>query len=371
MNAPPEQPATHRKATPVRRKLALLGLAVFSYLVITELGLRIFWHNPYHDESPDHLLVVPIPHPGRHFIYDRSKILKDHTRVQFRVNDRGYILPSHQFDVSDVTIAFLGGSTTECFIVDEPLRFPALVSTLLAKRGLKVNTLNGGRSTNTIHDALNVLINHLIDDRPDIVIFMEAASDHGLLSRAGSYQSRMGAQASFASMMRWPLQKGSSRSFLVGIIRLWATIRVAPEEIQKAVESVPRKKDVLPVEEFERRLRAFVRASRAFGITPVLMTQPYTNVRNNVTPDWADDKYQDIFNETTRKVGGGEDVFVIDLARHFKEDVPGWNKPMVYFYDGIHVTDRGSQEEASYIAQRLSDTILSPKLTSARSAPRH
>jgi len=217
--------------TPLRRKLALLGLAVFSYLVITELGLRIFWHNPYRRETPDHLLVLPIPHAGRHFIFDRSIITKDHTRVHVRVDDRGYILPSHQFDPSDVTIAFLGGSTTECFAVDEPLRFPALVSTLLAKRGLKVNTLNGGLSTNTIHDALNVLINHLVDDRPDVVIFMGAASDHGLLSRAGSYRARMGAPSTFASMMRWPLQKGSSVSYLVGILRVWGTISMDVQPI--------------------------------------------------------------------------------------------------------------------------------------------
>jgi hypothetical protein len=360
----PEHPGTHRKATPVRRKLALLGLAVFSYLVITELGLRIFWHNPYRSETPDHLLVLPIPHAGRHFIFDRSIITKDHTRVHFRVDDRGYVLPSHQFDPGDITIAFLGGSTTECFAVDEPLRFPALVSTLLAKRGLKVNTLNGGRGTNTIHDALNVLINHLVDDRPDVVIFMEAASDHGLLSGAGSYRARMGAPSSFASMMRWPLQKGSSVSYLVGILRVWGTIRVAPRSIQQVADPDVRERKVLPVEEFARRLRAFVRVSRAFGITPVLMTQPFANGRNNLTPDWADADAQDIFNDVTRKVGVEEDVVVIDLVRHFIEDVPGWDKPMVYFYDGLHANDRGSQEEASYIVQRLADTILAPMLAS-------
>jgi len=138
---PIEQPKVRKPAT-LRRKLAMLGLAVFTFFLIAEVGLRIFWHNPYTHDDPDHLILLRISTPGRHFILNRSLIRETPERIHFRVNERGYIYPVHQFDDPDATIAFFGGSTTECFNVDEPLRFPALVSTLLAKRGLKVNTLN-------------------------------------------------------------------------------------------------------------------------------------------------------------------------------------------------------------------------------------
>jgi len=365
---PVEQSET-REPSSFRRKLAMFGLALLTFLLLAELGLRIFWHNPYQHDDPDHLIPLRIAVPGRHYILDRSLISKNPPVVQFRVNERGYIQPSHQFDKPDVTIAFLGGSTTECLAVDEPLRFPAVVSTLLAQRGLQVNTLNGARSLTTTHDALNILINHVIEDRPDVVIFMEALSDIGVLSHDGSYHSRMSVPPSFSPILTWTLQRTSSLSHIAGAIRAAATLRRGPPAIQPVGDALPRKTGKpVPVEEFAKRLRAFIRVSKAFGITPVLMTQPFANMRNNVTPDWADAAQQHVFNDATRKVGLEEDVVVIDLARHFVESVPDRDKPMAYFYDGIHVTDRGSQEEAAYIAQRLAETILAPTLAAKQNS---
>ncbi len=363
---PIEEPKV-RKPTTLRRKLAMLGLAMFSFFLIAEVALRIFWHNPYRHDDPDHLILLRISTPGRHFILNRSLIGETPERIHFRVNERGYIYPVHQFDDPDVTIAFFGGSTTECFTVDEPLRFPALVSTLLAKRGLKVNTLNAGRSATTIHDALNILINHVIEDRPDVVVFMEATSDIGVLSHDGSYHRRMSVTPGFSPIALWAMQKASSVSQVAGALRAMATVQIAPARIvplsdqEDPAERPPKN---LPVGDFETRLRAFVRVSRAFGITPVLMTQPLSGGRNNLTPDWAHAPEQNVFNDATRRVGREEDVLVIDLVRHFIEDVPDWNKPMAYFFDGVHVTDRGSREEASYISQRLAETILAPKIAS-------
>ncbi len=358
-----------RKPLTLRRKLAMVGLALFCALVFAELGLRIVWHNPYRGETAEHVIALPIQHPGRHFIFSRPLISKESALVHFRVDDRGYIRPSHQFDNPDMTIAFLGGSTTECMAVAEPLRFPALVSTLLAKRGLKVNTLNAALATNTTHDALNVLINHVIADRPDVVVLMETWSDHLLLSLRGSYRRAMGAPSSFSSTMRWPLQKASSLTQLGGLIRVWATGGgFALEPIEPLGDDYVRSTAPPRVEEFASRLRAFVRVSKAFGIVPVLMTQPFAKPRNNQTAELAANA-QDTFNDVTRKVGFEEDVLVIDLVRHFVEDVPGWNEPMAYFYDRVHPNDRGSQEEGSFIARRLAETILAPKLAAKQSRP--
>lgn len=49
---------------------------------------------------------------------------------------------------------------------------------------------------------------------------------------------------------------------------------------------------------------------------------------------------------------------VIDLVRHLTESVAGWNEHMKIFYDGMHVTDRGSVVYAEYIAERLRAEVL-------------
>ena len=163
------------------------ALAVFFASLITlgaaELGLRLLWHNPYHYEAPDHLLKIFIHHPNTDYIFSRALLDPKNSQVRLRTDARSYILPSFQYNDPDVTIGFLGGSTTECSAVQEDLRFPALVSHLLAEQGLKVNTLNAGRSANTLHDSLNILLNHMIEDRPDIVVLMHAANDVGILTQ--------------------------------------------------------------------------------------------------------------------------------------------------------------------------------------------
>jgi hypothetical protein len=74
---------------------------------------------------------------------------------------------------------------------------------------LKVNTLNAGRSGNTLHDSINILLNHVIDDRPNIAVLMHATNDIGVLIRDGNYRSRMGRPVSIADFGKWSLQMAS------------------------------------------------------------------------------------------------------------------------------------------------------------------
>jgi lysophospholipase L1-like esterase len=100
-------------------------------------------------------------------------------------------------------------------------------------------------------------------------------------------------------------------------------------------------------------VRAFVAVCRAFGIEPVLMTQPFTSSRNALTPKWAELANQDVFNAIIHEVGRSEDVLVTDLVRSLQEEVPGWNAPGRLFFDGLHITDEGSQVVGAFIGEAL------------------
>jgi lysophospholipase L1-like esterase len=346
-----------------QRRLSYGGrllLGVLSALVsfaFCEAGFRLFWYNPYRYEVPEHILRLPIHHARTDHFVDRSAIYPERPTVRFRTDKRSYLLPSRRFEMPDATVAFLGGSTTECMVVQEELRFPARVSYLLEKQGLKVNTLNAGKSGNTIHDSINVLLNHIVEDKPDVVVLMEASNDIGVLQRK-SYRSRMGETESFSHAIRFGLQKASSSLYFMGLFRKWATSgkQLGPEANPWHREK--REQAQIPRDEYERRLRAFIQISRAFGIEPVLMTQPLANIRNAFTPDWLDPRNQDVFNDFIRKVSAEEGAVAIDLVRHLVENVEGWNQHMKIFYDGVHVTDRGSEVYAEYIAERLYDEVL-------------
>ena len=100
----------------------------------------------------------------------------------------GFILPARVHANPAVTVAFLGGSTTETMYVEPENRFPHHAARLLEKRlGLPVNGLNGGRSgNNTLHASL-LLSAKVVPLRPDVVVLLEAVNDLGVLSSHGSY----------------------------------------------------------------------------------------------------------------------------------------------------------------------------------------
>ena len=223
-----------RRGSAYARRLLFVVLSALGTWVFCEASLRLFWHNPYRYEVPEHVLRLPVNHARTDHVVDRSAIDPEQPRVRFRTDERSYILPSRRFDRPDATVAFLGGSTTECMVVQEELRYPARVSYLLEKKGLKVNALNAGRSGNTTHDSINVLLNHIIEDKPDVIVLMHATNDIGVLSVAKSYRQRMGQTESFSHPIRFVLQKISSNFYFMGLLR-----KVATTERQRPAEMIP------------------------------------------------------------------------------------------------------------------------------------
>jgi hypothetical protein len=346
-------PGRSRRGLALRR-LGLLGGSFLVSLLLAECVLRVAWRNPYRGEGTDWVLLMRMAHPDKNMPVDRSAVDPKHPIVWMRTDDRGYLLPSRRFADPDATIAFLGGSTTECSAVSGEDRFPALVSKRLEQRGLRVNTLNAGRSGNTTHDAVNLLFNHVVQDGPGVAVLMEAANDFGVLAQDPSYRTRSDLPMTIDVPMRWLAQSLSSRSSVVGALRYWSTIQ--PPKPRAESKRPGRELQVSPAP-FEQSLRSFVGICRAFGIVPVLMTQPFAPTRTRLTPSWTSAQSQLRFNDSIRAVAASEGVVLIDLAKHVEQDVPDWERPMNVFYDGIHVTDHGSHLYAEYITARLLASI--------------
>ncbi len=311
------------------------------------------------------MIILPMIFPGQDRIFNRELIDPQKATIRLRTNERSYIIPSFQYDDPDTTIAFLGGSTTECMAVEEELRFPALVSSNLAEHGIKANTLNAARAGNNMQDSLNVLMNHVVNDTPDFVVIMHATNDIAFLSKEGSYVKRMGRPLDMMHVLRWLKYWISQRSYFVGFARhQLAGPRITPN----ATVAMPNSKE-LPVEHYRQRLKAFVGIARAFGIQPLLMTQPLSALPNELRPDWADVASQDRFNNIIREVGEETGVPVIDLAQHLVQTISNWDELNFIFYDGMHVTDQGSMIYARYITERFLPLIQASLASTAEPAP--
>ena len=343
-----------------KSKWMLLLASFVLALLSAELVLRAAWHNPYQNDGPDRVVKLRMQHASTHHQIDRSAIHPDKPDTLLRTDSRSYLLPSFQYEQPDCTVVFLGGSTTECCAVDEATRFPALVSSKLAKHDLHVNTLNAGTSGNTLHDSINIYFNHALQDKPDIVVLMHACNDVGVLIRGEGYRSREGLFLNWSFLANSWLKGLTNHSYLLAIMRqtLREHTHFFPEEPEEKLLASNAASPQLDGE-YEKRLRTFIRMCHATGAKPVVMTQPTSGCISELTPDWIDATVQTRFNDLVRRVGAEENATVVDLVKYLEDEVPNWRDPMNIFYDGVHVTDRGSMLYGEHITARLLPLIQS------------
>ena len=300
-----------------------------------------------------------------------------------RVDRQGFIMPAKIHDHPDLSIVFLGGSTTECVYVDEDNRFPYLAGRLLERQtGLKVNSYNAGRSGNNTLHCLNVLLNKVVNLKPDVVVLMENINDLAILMYDKTYWND---HPSRSPLIEKPptfktVGKDLEQTFhlvrdltfpnlyreLKGWFRLGRPEK-ADEFHGARGQKITLDQDFL-VREFSLNLQTFINICRAREITPVLMTQAS---RLTNTPDpliqkmmgsleasqgitYAD--FKDAFdrlNQAIRDVGAKNQAPVIDLAR----EIPPVRENIC---DVAHFNDRGSRLVAARIAEALTPIIARP-----------
>jgi lysophospholipase L1-like esterase len=347
----------------------LLGVAALEYVLERDLqkplrstrSVRLREHAPLLDLRP----------------YANRKRLEKQFRLEidgleekaypFRTDAEGFIEPARVHSDPQLTLVFLGGSTTECYWVDEASRFPYLSGKLLGERLHKrVNSLNGGVSGANTLQLLHVLLAKVVPLRPDAVVLMENVNDVNVMLFTGSYWSRHRTRGAIEEDTRGRLKKlGDAIGELVfpGIgqrLERSRLFRPAEDEFE-GWRNIKRVRDDLDVHDYEANLVTFVEACRTRGIVPVLMTQfnrladpPDEATARNMASferDWGMGyaAYQGClrsFNEIVRRVARERGVLLVDLEAR----VP---KQRNYIYDIVHLNTAGSELAAGVVAETL------------------
>ncbi|MDO9532445.1 MAG: SGNH/GDSL hydrolase family protein [Deltaproteobacteria bacterium] len=327
---------------------------------------------------------VLIPPPNTMEISD-SLVRKGYP---FRIDDNGFIMPSKIHVKPQLTLAFLGGSTTECAYVEEENRFPYLVGRLVEKKtGLRTDSYNAGKAGNTSLHSLDVLLNKVIPVKPDVAIMMHNVNDLAVLIFEKTFWTKnpyrsplVEIKPSFKTAM-----KSIEESFhimrdlyiphlsrqLKSFYHYTIGKSVKTDEFKQARgHKIPVDKHRL-VSEFSMNLQMFIDISRARKITPVLMTManrlkddpdPFIlslerkTVETGTGLNYKDFKeLVDLFNQTIREVAAANNVLVIDLDRK----VP---KEKELMYDFVHLNDAGSKYVSDIIAAELYPIASSLKM---------
>ena len=299
----------------------------------------------------------------------------------FQTDGEGFIGPSKIHQKADLTLVFLGGSTTECMFMDENKRFPYLVGRRLeAQTSLKVNSYNGGVSGNTSIHSLNILLNKVVPMHPQYVIFMHNINDLVMLLFTESYWTKHHKGIIVDNQNQGTLLQQTfpniNRTGKKAIEKLKSSTDEWEEFNNTPIQ--PNEEAILAL--FEKNLYAFVALCKAYKIQPVLMTQ-FCRFKENPDPmlyqHWCEkyahrpfwknetdgkkyEKFRQLFfkmNDKIREVGKQENSLVIDLARQIPQEKE-------YMYDYVHLNSRGSMLVAKTVAESLQLVIENKTLLS-------
>jgi lysophospholipase L1-like esterase len=297
-----------------------------------------------------------------------------------RIDRQGFIMPSRIHAHPDLTLVFLGGSTTECIYVDEKDRFPYLTGHLLEQQtGLKVNSYNAGRSGNNTLHSLDVLLNKVLPLKPDVVVMMHNINDLAILMYDKTYWNHNPSRSPLIEKKPNFKTVGKDLEGTFHLVRdltfpnlsrqvkklfSWAHKSRGDEFKEVRGEKITIDQKLL-VREFSLNLQTFINICRARGIIPVLMTQPSRltdhpdplikklmhnlEVSQGITYGEFKGAF-DRLNQTIREVGAQNQVLVIDLAR----EIPPVKKNIC---DVAHFNDQGSRLVATRIAAALTPVI--------------
>jgi lysophospholipase L1-like esterase len=305
----------------------------------------------------------------------------------FRTDGDGFIMPARIHQHPDLTLVFLGGSTTACFYVDEENRFAYLAGRLLEKDGkLKVNSLNSGVGGNFSLHSLDILLNKVMPLKPQIVVMMHNINDLAVLMYAKSYWSQAYKRGHTSPIIQFHPKIIDTKLLVDYLIpnlyqelkatERWLRHTLRPKKAKSQEDELQDfrgKKITLDedflVKEFKMNQQLFIDMCRARNIIPVLMTMANRLKERpdpliiKLTKGLEKDQginYQeykkifDRFNQAIREVGAANGVLVIDLARAVPQEKE-------YIYDLVHFTNRGSQLAAGVIKEALKPQVARRK----------
>jgi len=280
----------------------------------------------------------------------------------FATDKNGFLQPSLTHDNADLTLAFIGGSTTECMYVDADKRFHDVVSRLLSNDTRKVNSLNAGVSGNDSLNSINAYLNKVVPIKPDIAFLMHNINDLSTLLHEGSYWNY--------NDYRSPIiyEDKSLKAFIKTVLpnsfellyRVKSKLTGPVDEFAYDRGKTKILDEQLIYQLFEENLEIFISISKAKGIKPVLMTQAsrFTEKPDQVVMNRFKDleslsiDYQqfktlfDGMNDSIRKVASENNASLIDLAK----EIPPSKE---YIVDTVHFNDKGSELVAKLVARQL------------------
>ncbi len=357
----------------MRRVLKILAVQAAIGAIALEIGLRLY--NPIPFRVRGGRIRLPVREV---YEFDNHAARKLDPVTRHTKNSLGFRGPEPPRDFADrLTILTIGGSTTECLFLSDGKTWTDVAARRLAARIPRVWMNNAGLDGQSTFGHIVLLRDVVAAMKPKIAVFLVGANDVAL-DRATTYDAAMEARAGpAASAVRFAADHLESVALAQNLVRAARARRRGFGHSEIDLRSAARLHIDAPVidQEVERvrpmtrayaeRLHTIAALCRANGIEAVFATQPAlfgpgldpetgvdlaevkVNGRGNGDLEW---RLLELYNDTTRRVAGGEGAFVIDLARRLP-------KSSRLFYDFLHYTNEGAEAVGTLVGDALASHL--------------
>jgi lysophospholipase L1-like esterase len=352
--------------------LVLLGILIA--LSIVEVVIRVY--NPLGFRIRGDKIVLPV---------DRIQVIHNKEGSRFdklvvnKKNSLGFRGEEPPADFNDwLTVVTVGGSTTECFALNENKSWPYILGNKLNKSFPKLWLNNAGFGGQSTFGHIVLMRDFLIKLRPKSVIFLVGTNDVGRGGFSIQDKNLFGIN-NFRILEKALITMANHSevcSVLLNLYRFYFPVSITDlgdiGEIdirtlkQREISAATEKKIIESHEQkylpyYRQRLEKLINLAQENQIDPVLITQPmlYGDAIDDVTGvnlhniiAYGDNngglkwKLMELYNDVTRQVGKERGVLVIDLARRLP-------KSSRYFYDLSHYSNEGAAKVAAIIYSRL------------------
>ncbi len=352
----------------ILKNILALGVGVLVSLVILEVFLQLY--NPLSPRVKGNTILIPA---NQKYIYENGRIAGLDEKIIHTKNSLGFRGDELPGDAEDhLKIIAVGGSTTECYVINDGKDWPNLVQKQLKQYIPEIWINNAGLNGHSTFGHKVLLQDHVFKLKPDYVLLMvginEVERDDLVNTDSISLSTDLYKNRNWKGKIAGYFELTST------IFNLYYTYKAHTLQIYDAVytpqtdtlslspqqTSFELQKQQKYLQAYRKRLTEIIMLCKANNVKPVLITQPsvlgggydsatninYNKVKHLTRNGEVQWQVLELYNDVTRQTGSLTACYVIDLAR----EMP---KSSAFFYDAIHFTNAGSARVAEIVAARL------------------
>lgn len=337
-------------------KKALKNIISFGFgLTIAVLLLELFLHfyNPINQRMSKGEIKLPV-----NMVYEiENKDIKSlPSNIKHSKNDIGFRGPSLSKRGKKTSVICIGGSTTECFYLNDGQDWPAVLQSKLGK-DFWIN--NAGLDGHSTFGHFILLKNHVLELKPDYIIFLVGCNDIAA-SQINNYEKEF-----IKDKKRW-LEYSSIFNTLSAMRRAKKArdFGVHHQSInfvhsqRTDTSGSDQWQDSAMLDAYEARIKQLATLCINNGIKPIFCSQPSILSAKLIRGTYVGNRAfqgesalhfmrkMHLFNKRVEKVCRYYHIDFIDLEKELEAS------PM-HYYDNFHFTTKGSKEVAQIILKNV------------------